>query len=154
MLLQLQLSYGSALTPSPLPETVLALLFTSTDHLLLGLLLVSGYTYAGNLGRDRTWASTTGLQLSWWSTSSIVFSPSSHPLLQQTPGHSSAPKRLNAHTGAMDCVHLHLSCRCRQVIQANTHCHGRVHFTCTVAVKWSSSLCCSLTFGCSIIYLF
>lgn len=59
-------SYGSALTLSPVPETVLALLFTSTEPFLLGLLLVSGYSYASKLGRDRTQASTTGLQLSWW----------------------------------------------------------------------------------------
>ncbi|TRZ17546.1 hypothetical protein HGM15179_009541 [Zosterops borbonicus] len=51
---KLQLSYGSALTPSPLPETVLALLFTSTDHLLLGLLLVSGYTYAGQESKEQS----------------------------------------------------------------------------------------------------
>lgn len=33
----------------------------------------------------------------------------------------------------MDCVDLHLSYRCRQVIQAKAHCHGQVHFTYTVA---------------------
>lgn len=61
-------SFSLALPLSPLPETVLALLFTSTDHLLLGLLLVSGYTYASKLGRNRTQASGTGLQLSRWNT--------------------------------------------------------------------------------------
>lgn len=100
--------------------------------LLLGPLLVTGYTYADKLGRDRTWASTTGLQLSWWNTlhtSGTVFMPSSHPLVQQ------APKRLSAHTSAMYCMDLHLSCRCRQVIQTNAHCHGYVHCSCTVIVN-------------------
>lgn len=41
---------------------------SSTAHLLLDLLLISGYTYTSKLERDRTWAFTAGLQLSWWHT--------------------------------------------------------------------------------------
>lgn len=79
----------------------------------------------------------------------MVFSPSSHPLVQQTPGHSRAPKRLSVHPGAMDCVDPHLSCRCRQVIRAKC----TLPRTCSLHThsysQWGPSCCTPLKLGCS-----
>lgn len=69
----------------------------------------------------------------------MVFSPSSHPSVQQTPEHSSAPRRLNAHTGAMGCMDLHLSCRCRRVIHANAN-YAMDMFTSHVQLQATGSI--------------
>lgn len=82
LLLQLRLSSNVITSAWDCPRPALHQPLSSTAHLLPDLLLISGYTYASKLERDRTWAFTAGLQLSWWHTE------------QHTPWHGFGPWQL------------------------------------------------------------
>lgn len=66
LLLQLCVSSNTVTSTRDCPLLALHQPVSSTACLLLGHLLVSGYTCASKWERDGRWAFTTGLQLSWW----------------------------------------------------------------------------------------